>query len=218
MLYVRKMNKILLVALLACPFWAHANIFEMFTKGTSSEYQHDADIVRLNDLEALWNLVTEYKGKTGKFPLEGVSDKPHYVEIATKEQKEALNGQPPYPIVKTSAKNFQELLKKELGDGVDLPFDPQRVGDSKPALYLYMIRGDRFVLAIHVHEEYPFSKPVGRYYHKVEVSNQAYLPQSIYDGSLLFPSEDFKKSKNREMHKPGYFEDLRKSIREKGAF
>ncbi len=98
----------------AFPFWAQANIFEMFTKGTSSEYQHDADIVRLNDLEELWNLVTAYKEKTGKFPLERDSEKPHYVEIASKEQKKALKDQPPFPIEKTNAKDFQALLRKEL--------------------------------------------------------------------------------------------------------
>ena len=212
------MKKPLLAILLILPFLAHANIFEMFTKGTSSEYQHDADIVRLNDLEAMWNLVNEYKKKTGKYPLEGESSKPHYVEIATKQQAAGLNSQPPFPIAKTSPKEFQTILREELGTDVDLPFDPQKVGDSKPALYLYMIQGDRFVLAIHVHEEYSFSKQVGRYYNKIEVSNQAYLPQEIYDGSVLFPTEDYQTSKNRQMHKPGYFEDLRKAIREEGAF
>ena len=136
---VRGMKKQIIVALFAFSVLAQANIFEIFTKGTSSEYQHDADIVRLNDLEVLWNLVIEYKKKNGKFPLEGESSKPHYVEIATKEQQRVLKGQPPFPIAKTSAKDFQSLLRKELGEGIELPFDPQRVGDSKPALYIYMV-------------------------------------------------------------------------------
>lgn len=215
---VRGMKKLIIVALFAFPVLAQANIFEIFTKGTSSEYQHDADIVRLNDLEVLWNLVIEYKKKNGKFPLEGESSKPHYVEIATKEQQRVLKGQPPFPIAKTSAKDFQSLLRKELGEDIELPFDPQRVGDSKPALYIYMIQGDRFVLAIHVNEEYPFSKQIQRYYNKIEVSNQAYMPQKIYDGNELFSMEEYTKAKSREMHKPGYFDELRTSIREEGAF
>jgi hypothetical protein len=212
------MKKIILIALLTLPGLVQADLFDMITKGTSSEYQHDADIVRLNDLEVMWNFVNEYKKKTGKYPLEGESSEPHYVEIATKQQAEGLNNQPPFPIAKTSPKEFQAILREELGSDIDLPFDPQRVGDSKPALYLYMIQGGRFVLAIHVHEKYPFSKQIGRYYNKIEVSNQAYLPQKIYDGSKLFPTENYQTSKNRKMHKPDYFKDLSRSIREEGAF
>jgi len=212
------MKKILIFMLLALPMVVQANLFDLFTKGTSSEYQHDADIVRLKDLEVLWNLVTEYKAKTGKYPLEGESELPHYVEIATKEQVKRLNGQPPFPIAKTSAKAFQARLREVLGDDLELPFDPQRVGDAKPALYIYMIDGDRFVLAIHVHEAYPFAKQIQKHYNKVEVSNQSYLSQKIYDGEQLFSQKAYLEAKAREMYKPGYFEALRTSIRKEGAF
>src|SRR5690606_13296374 len=107
----KTMMKTILFALsliLSCNL--QAGVLDLFTKGTSTEYQHDADTVRLNDLRELWELVWEYKERTGKFPLEGESDKPHYVEIATVQQQKGIKGQSPYPIAKTSAKAFEEIL------------------------------------------------------------------------------------------------------------
>jgi hypothetical protein len=59
-------------------------IADMNKMGTNAEYQHDADIVRLNDVKLFGRYLQKYYKIKGCYPLQGVSELPVYVYVATK--------------------------------------------------------------------------------------------------------------------------------------
>lgn len=63
---------------------------------TSSDFQSDADILRLQHLEYYGTLLTEYHSKTGTYPFVGEIDVPAYIFVASPEQVDDIQGGPPH--------------------------------------------------------------------------------------------------------------------------
>jgi len=201
------------------PALASADLLDFFKSGTSEALQHDFDIVRLNDLANLSGYIEKYKEITGKYPFQGETDQPNYVYIATKEQEQYAKSGPPYSHKKTSAQSFVEKLLTNLGSETQIPFDLQRVPVNKPNFYIYMIRGDIYYLAVHVHHDYSFANKVADYYNKVEVTNDLGTKRKgTWLRSELLVHEPFNKARSASPHKPGYTEELRIKLGGNNAF
>lgn len=186
--------------------------------GTSKRYQHDMDIVRLNDLKVIGAWIEEYKRKLGHYPLQGLSSKANYVLIATREQQQYIRGGPPQVHITTNVRDFIAVLEKGLGRKIELPFEPQRRAVNKPAFYIYMIQGQTYYLAVHLHNEYSFTRKVADFYYKAEIGNEPYIQKKIWSYKALMNNPDYKKAVSRKMYKPGYIKNLRARIRKEGAF
>ncbi len=176
-------------------------------------FQHDADVIRLQDLKYWVKLIEEYQQKTGKYPFQGVSDKPIIVKVATPMQQKDSKGYPPAPAITRSMVEFVQTLEKGLGREIDEYYDPQYKADVKPNFYMYMVDKDSYYFAIHTNESYPFSRAViAPYYNKIEVSN---IPQSgdcplIVTSKSLFNNKVYQdKSNSKLIEKPKFFQKRR---------
>ena len=118
--------------------------------GAKDDFQHDMDIVRLNDLQKLGGLVEEFRKKTGRYPLAGRANVPNYVHIASKNQKKYTGNKPKYAHEVTALPVFLDELERGLGRKVNLGFDPQQVTRSRPNFYVYMVDKGRYFLAVHL--------------------------------------------------------------------
>ncbi len=168
-------------------------------------FQHDADIIRLQDLKYWVNLIEEYQQKTGKYPFQGLSKNPILVKVATPLQQADSKGYPPPPAITRSMTEFVQTLEKGLGREIDEYYDPQYKADVKPNFYIYMVDKDSYYFAIHTNESYPFSRAViAPYYNKIEVSN---IPQSgkylIVTPKSLFSNQVYQDMSNsKRLQKP----------------
>ncbi|MCP3887448.1 MAG: hypothetical protein GY702_01050 [Desulfobulbaceae bacterium] len=178
---------------------------------TSKDYQHDADIVRLNDILLFSKYIDEFKSKTGRFPLQGVSDLPNYVNIATADQKQYIKGSPPNDHVVSELEILIDDLKTVLGNSIETPFDPQKVPVNKPNHYIYMIKGNTFYFAVHLHNSYGFTRNIGKYYNKLEISNTHNPKSGIWNYNVISTNQEFINACSTSLHKLGYFKNLRKS-------
>jgi hypothetical protein len=180
------------------------------TGGTNPDYQHDADIVRLNDLATLASMIEKFHDKTGRYPLEGKVDVPNYVNIATPNQSRSITGSPPYDHKVTHVNEFWDELSGVLGEEMEVVSDPQRFPVNKPIHYIYMIKDATYYAAVHLQNAFPFARKIGEYYYKLEVSNSPNSEQKIWTYRELMENADFKAAAGEKMLKPGYFENLRK--------
>ena len=160
--------------------------------GTSSEYQHDADIERLKHLKYWGGIIEEFKEKNGHYPLQNNSPTQNYVYITSPRHQQYPHGEPPYEHTKTDITKFKEVLENGLGRKIDLPFDPQLVPVNKPNFYIYMIQGDRYFFNVHLHDGEGFGRKLGPYYYKAEISNVAIPQRNIFTFKELLSSEAFK--------------------------
>ena len=174
---------------------------------TSPKYQHDADILRLNDLRVMGEIIQEYKEKTGTYPLEGITDLQHFVLIGTGEQIHPDLERPDIEHEETSTEDFERILSEGLGREISLPLDPQLRATMKPNFYIYMIESDRYFLAVHLHESHGIAKEVGRFYYKLEVSNVA-DPPMYWDFNELMADETYQAEASESLENPDYFEQL----------
>lgn len=174
---------------------------------TSASYQYDADIMRLNDMRVMGELIEEYHAKMGTYPLQGKSELQYYVLIGAEEQLSPDLEGPPYPHDTMTPKDFTALLSEELGRTVQLPYDPQLGANVKPNFYIYMMDGETFYFAIHLHESYGIAKEVGAYYHKLEISNEP-EDQVYWNFDELMANEEYQRAASQVMKKPDFFEKL----------
>lgn len=194
----------------------NSNSFSKF----ESAYQHDMDIVRLNDIKEIGSYIEEYKIKTGKYPLVGAVPVPLYVWISTKEQQETIKNSkpPPYKHAVVSVKALIAELEKELGRKIIMPFDPQRKPSGRQNFYSYLVKGGTYNLAVHLYHAYPFASKIGDNWYKVEVSNNPNLKIPIWDYEVLMQDPRFLTAIAEPMTKPGYVDKLRAALRENGVF
>ena len=164
---------------------------EMESMGTTSEYQHDADIVRLKHLKYLGALIEEFKEANGHYPLQSVSPNQNYVHIASHRQLEHVPAGPPHEHTKTDIEKFTEILETGLRRKIDLPFDPQLVPVNKPNFYMYMIQGNRYFLAVHVHDGEGIGNKLGPHYYKAEISNIAIPERNVFTYDELLVNQAF---------------------------
>ncbi len=175
-------------------------------------FQHDADVIRLQDLKYWVHLIEEYQQKTGKYPFQGLSDKPIIVKVATPMQQADSKGYPPPPAITRSMKEFVQTLETGLGREIDEYYDPQYKADVKPNFYIYMVDNNSYYFAIHTNQSYPFSRAVlPPYYNKIEVSNISqggkYL---IVTAKSLFNNKVYQnKSNSKHIEKAKFFQKRR---------
>lgn len=174
---------------------------------TSAAFQHDADIVRLRDMQTMGALLKEYQAKMGKLPLQGESELQYYVLIGDDSQVDPDIEGPAYKHDSMSTAEFEALLSEDLERPVKLPYDPQLVSNGKPTFYLYMMDGDRFYFAIHLHESYGIAKEVGPFYYKLEISNNPEPPE-FWDFDMLMANESYQAASSKALKKPGFFDSL----------
>jgi len=205
---------IFFVSFCISPTASASDITDILTTGTSSTYQHDMDIVRLQDAKEIASLIETYRQRNGHYPLVGKSKQINYVYIATPEQEKQIKGTPPYPHVVTPVCEFQEILSKGLKREVKLPFDPQRRGVNKPNFYIYMVVGDDYYLAVHLHENFTFTRKIADYYNKFEVSSAPAPYSHIYSYASILKNTSLNDVITRTMHKPKYVAKLRNQLQE----
>ena len=148
-------------------------------------YQDNADQIRLQHLRNYGDLLEEYYDKTGKFPFQEEYDIPVYITIANDFQKKNADQQLPIEIKKISSDQFKQELERVLDREITMMFDPQKVGVHTPNFYIYSVYQKVFYFAIHLYNDYDFSKNVSKHYNKVELTNNATLyPGQIYYDKL----------------------------------
>lgn len=179
--------------------------------GPNDRLQHDLDIARLNDLVILSGYIEAYREAAGRYPLQGESPLPHYSFIATAEQQDYV---PDLPIEHstTDVRSLLAELRLVLGDDLQLPFDPQRVPVNKPNFYVYMIDGNHWYLAVHLHEAFPFANRLGDYYYKLELTNSERRGPGQWLRSELLENDGFLATSGRTPHQPGYVQSLRDEL------
>ncbi|MDZ8118132.1 hypothetical protein [Pontiella agarivorans] len=182
-----------------------SNSFALF--GMEKKYQHDADIYRLNHMKYYGELIEEYHKKTGKYPLQGESKTQHYVLIAAPHQQKYAKGTPEQFDV-TDVEKFRSVLEKGLERKVDFKFDPQKVPNGAPNFYIYMIEGDSFFFAVHLNRERSFTNPLGKNYHKLEITNETPNRRGLWKHKDLLKNEDFQKAASEEPYKRGWMDQL----------
>lgn len=176
--------------------------------GMEEKYQHDADIYRLKHLEHFSKLISDYHQKTGKYPLQGESQYQHYVHIAAPHQQKYAQGGPPYKHDVTDIETFREVLEKGLERKVEFKFDPQKSPVGAPNFYIYMIKGDSFFFAVNLYSERSFANPVGKHYHKVEITNETPSRRGLWKWEDLLKDEDFQKAIKEEPYKKAWMDHL----------
>lgn len=192
---------------------------DMASMGTVQQLQDDFDIARLNHLELISGYVEQYKEATGTYPFQGVSEFQNYVFIATKEQQQYTNQDAPYSIAITDANIFIDELESKLGREIEMPFDPQRAPVNKPNYYIYMVVGETYFVAVHVHNDYSFAKKLGEYYNKVEVTNSATGNRNgTWFRENLLKNQKFITAKNKVPNSPGYVEQVIERLGGNDAF
>ena len=172
---------------------------------TSSSFQNDADIVRLKHLEYYGNLLTEYHAKTDTYPFMGEVDMPVYVFVASPQQKDDIQGGPPYAHKTADFKFLVEEFESVLNREIDEYYDPQYEPDSKPNFYIYRVHGETYNFAVHTHEAFSFSNPVAKGYNKVEITNMTNGSPHRIEPETLFESEDFRIASSKHISKPAFF-------------
>lgn len=170
-------------------------------------FQADADIVRLNHLRYWVGEIEAYHKKTGKYPLQGVTDNPVYVFVASPMQEQSITQAPPSPAIVKPMKDFVDALETGLEKSIDEFYDPQYAPDAKPNFYIYLINGADYYFAVHTHQNFAFSKIIGPDYNKIEVSN-TYNPSAnlILTSSILFNSQAFKDAVDAPPQKKEFFQ------------
>lgn len=160
--------------------------------GTSADYQHDADILRLEHLRHLGGLIQEFHERTGTYPLARPGDTPNYVFIASPSQRRYMS---PIPVEHTTdgVDALERELERVLGRDIVIPFDPQLVPANKPNHYVYMTRGQRYFLAVHLHDGSGFARQLGPHYYKLEISSRPNPAQSIATYDALLADAEFRR-------------------------
>lgn len=161
--------------------------------GTSTDFQHDADIVRLKHLKYLGGIIEEYRDKTGEYPLVDNSVIQNYVFIASSQQQKYVQGGPSFEHKKTDMESFKKILEKGLGRKIALPFDPQLVAVNKPNFYIYMAHEKRYFLGVHLFDGEVIGRKLGPYYYKVEISNIAIPAQKVFSYDGLMKDREFSR-------------------------
>ncbi|PJB84318.1 hypothetical protein CO057_00240 [Candidatus Uhrbacteria bacterium CG_4_9_14_0_2_um_filter_41_50] len=207
----------------------------VFYQIQESNYQKDADIIRLRHLKYYVGLIEEYKEKTGGYPLQENTIITDYPESFTDEQKNQLKSFPVYVEIANSwqeaeAKSYNDSIPfshyngndqeffKELERGLNKTineyYDPQKVSTGRPNFYVYMVNEDgNYYFAVHTHNYHPFAFQLAKNYYKVEATSDS----SNNDGqaitaNTLLSDQNFNNEINNKLSNEGYFTDLDNSF------
>ncbi|MDO9578067.1 MAG: hypothetical protein Q7J16_09295 [Candidatus Cloacimonadales bacterium] len=157
-------------------------------------YQENADEIRLQHLRYYGDLLDEYYNKCGQYPFQDEVDVPIYVTIANEFQKKNANQRLPFEHQTRTSEEFKQEIKNVLGREIELRYDPQKVGVYAPNFYIYSIYQKVFYFAIHLYNEYDYSKIVSKHYNKLELTNN----RDLYPGQIHFDKLKILTKKNSE--------------------
>lgn len=176
---------------------------------SASDFQSDADVYRLQDLEHYGTLIEAYYANTGQYPFfDQVTDRPVYAVIASPEQIDDV--QPlPFAHVNISPAQFFDEIEKGLGRPVDERYDPQFEPDKKPNFYIYNAGKDRYFFAVHVSQPFSFTQNISSGYHKIEISNRPGNDSYATTPKALFTDPEFVRGKNVKVLRPQLFDQRR---------
>lgn len=174
---------------------------------TSTKFQQDADIVRLQHLQYYAELIESYHQKMGKYPFQKVIPVPLYIHVANNEQIEFTKQALPLAHETAPFKLLVHELEKGLGYEIDEYFDPQYRPDYKPNFYVYMVTKDTYFFAIHVHQSYPFARQIDDHYYKIEISNKPNVQNKALSPEKLFTSAEFKEAILKPISKEDFFKE-----------
>ena len=135
-------------------------------------YQAEADLYRLRHLQYYGALIEEYHDSVGAYPFEGDTHLPLYAFIAHDRQVRYTQDALPFEHERREMSDFVSELEAGLGREINEYYDPQYVPTSRPNFYMYVIEGDTYFFAVHLHERFSFSQHVGERYNKIEISNR----------------------------------------------
>ena len=196
-------RKILLLVALAIPVIG-IFVWSQVRSGLQ-KFQVDADILRLQHLKHYGQLIEEYHQETGKYPLQGRADVPIYVHVANDQQIEFSKRGPPTEHEVVSFAEFVSELETALGHTVEEFYDPQYRPVNKPNFYIYMIHGNDYFFAVHLHQPFPFAKRVAEHYYKAEISNAANSQNKALSPEILFNDTGFNAAIEKPIDKSGFF-------------
>lgn len=111
---------------------------------TASDYQSDADLIRLQHLSYQSGLVEEYYAKTNSHPLQSKAsntENPVIVKIATRQQAEQFSSFM-HHFDSVSMADFVKELESGLGREVEELYDIQQVAIKSPVGYFYFATTD----------------------------------------------------------------------------
>jgi len=139
-----------------------------------ASYQMDADIMRMQHLKCMGAQIEKYHEKTGRYPLQGEFDAPAIVQIGTQRQLDASPYRASYRYYDVPPGKLHEELGEVLDD-VCMPVDPQSFPTGvKPCLYVYMLTEDNYFFTVYLYHEYPFTKPVSKHTHFLQIGSKDY--------------------------------------------
>lgn len=215
------MKKIIVVLLLITTFSCVSNkgyyekddiLYHDNTPVTSVSFQINSDIKRLQHLEYYTRLIQEYYERKGKYPFQ--SNKPVYIYIANNKQYPFVKDYDsaiPYDHNTISYADFVNEIESVLEIKMDEYYDPQYAPDIKPNWYLYATMNENFYFAVHVHQSFKFSKELGPYYNKIEISNSPnYGHNLILTPKDLLSSPDFNEALKTKIDKEDFFTEREK--------
>ena len=179
---------------------------------TSKAFQSDADIYRMKHLKYYGELIEEYKAKVGKYPFEGMENKPIYVFVANSKQEKYVRDDNPNPHHRYDLKVFIQTLEEGLGRQIDEYYDPQFAPDSKPNFYIYMQAGKQFYFAVHLSQGYGIAKKVAEGYYKLEITDEPIAMYGLFGLSELVKNEYFNEAINAVPTKKAFFDDRVKAF------
>ncbi|QBG46559.1 hypothetical protein EGM51_03790 [Verrucomicrobia bacterium S94] len=185
---------------------------ETFAEKMDRAYQHDADIFRLRHLQYFGELIEEYHRKIGKYPLQGETETQHYVLIAAPHQRKYARGTPKQFKV-TDIERFRSVLKQGLGRDIEFRFDPQKVPVDAPNFYIYMVENESYFFAVHLYNSRPFTNPLGKHYHKLEITNEKPDRRGLWKLEKLLNEKDFQAALHEKPYKERFFLNLEKQYR-----
>lgn len=140
-----------------------------------SNYQRNADAIRINDVHHIASLVEQYHEKTGLYPFADESKKIGLmisINIDGKSTAETQEAVDPISQRTYSYSQFVHELQSVLGREIKVPTDPQKVSSFGPNWYVYAVQNGNYFIAAHLYHEMPEARFVeSQGYYKYEVSN-----------------------------------------------
>lgn len=177
---------------------------------SDTEFQKNADIMRLKHIQHYGDLIASYKEKTGYYPFQGLNEIPIYVYVANDEQIEFTEGGPSYSYRWISFREFILELENALGHSVEEFYDPQFRPVNKPNFYMYLIKDDTYYFAVHVHQPFSFARKVAEHYYKIEITNKPTSQNRAISPETLFNSPEFKAEMGKAITREGLFKKREK--------
>ena len=201
-------KRVLIVSIVALVLAGGYGSYRYIVRGEES-FQRNADILRARHLKYYAELIEEYKGRTGSYPLMEGADVPVYVFIATRRQLPEGHPEQTLPFEHRigSLKRFFEILELGLQREVPEYYDPQIVASGRPNFYMYVADRGTYFLAVHFSNEMPFTKKLGENYYKVDVSNNPTEANQARSPSDLIARREFQELISRPLEGAGFWEE-----------